>query len=199
MMIIAGVAVILFCATGTAAIMGWIPTSIGGNNNANNGLSAQTDQLPTPTPLPVLPARQTSVHAPVHTLAHAAPAHHVTEADATPPKVWCANCGVIESIHETTTRAQGSGVGAAGGAVVGGLLGNQVGGGHGRDVMTLVGAIGGAVAGNQIESQVKATHSYEIRVRLDDGSSRTVYQSTPPSWRDGDHVKIVDGGLRSNG
>jgi outer membrane lipoprotein SlyB len=196
-MMVAGVAVILFCATGTAAIMGWIPTSIGRNNNADSSVLTKADQLAAPAALPVLPVLPAH-QAPVHTPAHTAPVHPVTVAEAAPVRTWCANCGVIESIHETTTRAQGSGVGAAGGAVVGGLLGNQVGGGHGRDVMTVVGAIGGAVAGNQIEGQVKATHSYEIRVRLDDGSSRTVHQSTPPSWRNGDHVKIVDGGLRSN-
>ena len=36
----------------------------------------------------------------------------------------CQNCGTVESIHETTTRGDGSGLGAAGGAVVGGLLGD---------------------------------------------------------------------------
>ena len=114
-------------------------------------------------------------------------------------KAWCSNCGIVESTREITTRAEGSGVGAAGGAVVGGLLGNQVGGGRGKDLMTVVGAIGGAVAGNQIEGQVKATHSYETTVRLDDGSTRVISDAAQPGWRTGDHVKIVDGVVRSNG
>lgn len=46
-----------------------------------------------------------------------------------------------------------SGAGAVIGAIAGGILGNQVGGGTGRAAATAVGVIGGAVVGNQIESQ----------------------------------------------
>jgi outer membrane lipoprotein SlyB len=187
MIIIAGIAVILFCAVGTAAIMGWIPTSIG--SNANNSTLAQSDQLATP-------ARQAAQTIPRQ--ASAAPVHR-TQTHTEPSRAWCSNCGIVESTREITTRAEGSGVGAAGGAVVGGLLGNQVGGGRGQDIMTVIGAIGGAVAGNQIEGQVKAAHSYEITVRLDDGSTRVINQAAQPGWRMGDHVKIVDGVVRSNG
>ena len=34
MMLIAAVAVVLFCGVGTAAIMGWLPSSIGSNHGA---------------------------------------------------------------------------------------------------------------------------------------------------------------------
>jgi outer membrane lipoprotein SlyB len=174
-MIAAGAALILFCGVGTAAVMGWLPTSIGANTN------------PSVTEPPV----QTASHA----QPHAAP-HRVA---AAPVKLVCSSCGVIESTRVITTRGEGSGVGAAGGAVLGGLLGNQVGGGHGKELMTVAGAIGGAVAGNQIEGQVKATHSQEITVRMDNGTTRTVQQSVASDWRSGDHVKIVDGVVRANG
>ncbi len=191
LMIVAGIAVILFCAAGIAAIMGWIPTSFG--HNADNGVQARSDQL-------VQPATRTADAATRRT----APVRHERAREnsarqTTASGAVCANCGVVESVREITTRAQGSGVGAAGGAVVGGLLGNQVGGGRGKDVMTIVGAIGGAVAGNQIEGRVNATHSYEVIVRLDDGSTRTMHQSTPSGWHAGDRVRIVDGVVRSNG
>jgi uncharacterized protein YcfJ len=39
------------------------------------------------------------------------------------------------------------------GAVVGGLLGNQVGGGNGRKLATIAGVIGGGMLGNQIANQ----------------------------------------------
>jgi outer membrane lipoprotein SlyB len=192
MMITASIAVILLCAAGIAAIMGWIPTSIG--SNANNSALTQSDQLATPAKQ--IPQPRQASATPVHrTKKHTEPSY----ATATPSKALCSNCGVVESTREITTRAEGSGVGAAGGAVVGGLLGNQVGGGRGKDAMTVVGAIGGAVAGNQIEGQVKAARSYEITVRLDDGSTRAIHQTDQPGWRTGDHVKIVDGVLRSNG
>ncbi|MDB5764785.1 MAG: surface antigen family protein [Herminiimonas sp.] len=192
MIITAGIAVVLFCATGTAAIMGWIPASIG--SNAGNSSMAQPDQpAASAGQIPQTMPRQASA-APVHRT-RTEPSH----ATATPVKALCSNCGIVESTREIATRAQGSGVGAAGGAVVGGLLGNQIGGGRGKDVMTVVGAIGGAVAGNQIEGQIKATHSYEITVRLEDGSTRSIQQADQPGWRTGDHVKIVDGAVRSNG
>ena len=118
-------------------------------------------------------------------------------AAAAPAKNWCSNCGNVESVREITQRAQGSGVGAAGGAILGGLLGNQVGGGHGRQLATVAGAVGGAVVGNQVEGNMKATHSYEIRVRLDDGSSRTFHQQNAPGWHTGDRVRVVKGVLHS--
>jgi outer membrane lipoprotein SlyB len=110
---------------------------------------------------------------------------------------WCGTCGNVESVRTITTRAQGSGVGAAGGAILGGLLGNQIGSGHGRQLATVAGAVGGAVVGNQVEGNMKANHSYEIRVRLDDGTLRTFHQQSVPQWRTGDRVRIVKGSLRA--
>jgi outer membrane lipoprotein SlyB len=100
-------------------------------------------------------------------------------------------------VRTVTTRAQGSGVGAAGGAILGGLLGNQVGSGHGRQLATVAGAVGGAVLGNQVEGNMKANTNYEIRVRLDDGTLRTFHQQSAPQWHTGDRVRIVKGALRS--
>jgi outer membrane lipoprotein SlyB len=78
------------------------------------------------------------------------------------------------------------------------VLGNQVGSGSGKQIATVVGAVGGVIAGNEIEKRVKSTRSYEVTVRLDDGSSRVLTQSAAPSWRAGDRVRIVDGALQSN-
>jgi outer membrane lipoprotein SlyB len=110
----------------------------------------------------------------------------------------CTECGVIDSIREVTTKGEGSGLGVVGGAVVGGLLGNQVGAGSGKDVATVVGAVGGAVAGNQIEKSVKSTKSYDITVRFEDGSSRVIHEANPSAWRLGDRVKVINGVIRSN-
>jgi outer membrane lipoprotein SlyB len=111
----------------------------------------------------------------------------------------CANCGVIDSVREVTTKGEGSGLGVVGGAIVGGLLGNQVGAGSGKDVATVAGAVGGAVAGNQIEKSVKSTKSYDITVRFEDGSSRVINEENGAAWRPGDRVKVINGGIRSNG
>jgi len=57
--------------------------------------------------------------------------------------------------------------GSVGGAVVGGPM---------------RGSVGGAVVGNQVEGNMKADTSYEIRVRLDDGTLRTFHQHSVPPW-----------------
>lgn len=169
----AGIAVILFCVAGFAAIMGWIPTSM--------GRPAEVE----------LAAKKTASSGTAK--AKTAPAQVASSA----PVAKCTSCGVIESVREVSAKGEGSGLGAAGGAVVGGLLGHQVGGGSGKQIATVVGAVGGAVAGNEVEKRVKATKSYDITVRLDDGSSRVINEDNPPSWRNGDRVRIVDGAIRA--
>lgn len=195
----ASVAVVLFCTVGAAAILGWIPSPLSGNEPAQ--VAAVAASAPPkasaprvaakPAPAPVRQAQDSS--------RSTSGSNQSTNAVTVPAIAKCAACGVVESVRETSTRGSGSGLGAAGGAVVGGLLGNQVGGGRGQDVMTVVGAVGGAVAGNQIEGRMKTTQGFEINVRLNDGSMRTVQQSTRPEWRAGDQVRIVDGVVRSNG
>lgn len=52
--------------------------------------------------------------------------------------------------------------GTAVGAVVGGLLGNQVGGGNGKKIATVAGAVGGGYAGNQVQGRMQANSTYKI-------------------------------------
>ncbi|MGA0569509.1 glycine zipper 2TM domain-containing protein [Variovorax sp. VNK109] len=105
----------------------------------------------------------------------------VASTQAPAPAAVCASCGVVESVAAVKRAQQPSGVGAVGGAVVGGLLGNQVGGGNGRAAMTVLGAVGGGYAGNAIEKNMKTVTVYQVRVRMDDGSTRTVERSNPVS------------------
>jgi outer membrane lipoprotein SlyB len=188
MLIIASTAVVIFSVVATAAVLGWVPNSFGG--------TAPTDAVAVASPVTAgTPAQHVALKAPPLRMAAAPVTHRQANRERMHHEATlaCWNCGVVESMREVTSGGDGSGLGAAGGAVVGGLLGNQVGGGHGRDAMTVVGAIGGALAGNQIEKQVKTTHSYQTTVRMSDGSSRAMAQATEPVWRNGDHVKIVDG------
>jgi len=189
----AGIAVILFSAAGIAAIMGWIPTSTGtpGNN-------AALEKLTTNTAKPAAVEKRTTNAAKLAApKAQAAPAP-VQMASNAPAKRRCTECGVIESVREIQHRGEGTGLGAVGGAVVGGLLGNQVGSGRGNTAATVVGAVGGVIAGNEIEKRVKTTKGYEITVRFEDGSSRVISAASAPTWRTGDHVKVVDGVIQAN-
>ncbi len=183
---IAGIAVILFSAAGIAAIMGWIPTSMGRTSD-NAGISE-------PAKVSGNAAKPAAPRPAVRAETHSAPVH---TASNTPAPAACHDCGVVESIRVITKKGQGSGLGAVGGAVVGGLIGNQVGSGRGNTAATVIGAVGGAVGGNEIEKRVKADKDYEVTVRLDDGSSRVITEANAPGYRNGDRVKIVDGAIRA--
>jgi outer membrane lipoprotein SlyB len=111
----------------------------------------------------------------------------------------CRECAVIEAVREVEKAGQASGGGAVAGAVVGGVLGHQVGGGRGKDVATVLGAIGGGVAGHQIEKNVRTTKEYQIVVRYEDGTQGLFTQDTPPNWRPGDKVKIINGAIQDRG
>lgn len=112
----------------------------------------------------------------------------VVVAQAPAPKpVVCADCGTVEAV--TAVQRQGEvngvavgnttvGLGTVAGGVVGGLLGNQVGGGSGKTAMTVLGVAGGAFAGNQIEKNMKKVTVYQVRVRMNDGSTRNVEVSS---------------------
>ncbi|MGC1172402.1 glycine zipper 2TM domain-containing protein [Polaromonas sp.] len=112
----------------------------------------------------------------------------VAVAQAPAPKpVVCADCGTVEAVTAVQRQGQVNGVavgnttiglGTVAGGVVGGLLGNQVGGGSGKTAMTVLGAAGGAFAGNQIEKNMKKVTVYQVRVRMNDGSIRTVEVSS---------------------
>ncbi len=115
--------------------------------------------------------------------------------DTQPVANQCANCGVVETVRSFQQKGEGSGLGAVAGGVLGGVLGNQVGKGDGRKAMTVIGAVGGGVAGHEIEKRAKSETLYEVRVRMEDGSLRTITQKSAPA--PGARV-VVDGStLRS--
>ena len=53
--------------------------------------------------------------------------------------------------------------GMAIGAVAGGVLGNQVGGGKGKTLATVAGAVGGGYAGKKIQENQQSKHSHVER------------------------------------
>ena len=97
---------------------------------------------------------------------------------AVPP---CAVCGHVETVRAVQRTQRPSGVGAVAGGVVGGLVGNQIGHGGGRTAATVLGAVGGGFAGNEIEKRTHTVTVYEVGVRMDNGTLRTVEtRSAPP-------------------
>ena len=47
------------------------------------------------------------------------------------------------------------------------------------------------------EKQVRAEKRWEISLRLDDGSQRTLPSDVEPAWRAGDRVRLVDNNLQA--
>ena len=217
---VAAIAVTVFCLVGIGAVMGWIPTSIGGGGIAPAARApeqpiAQADTAGPLAQAPAQPRAQAEVRKPApspvakqtqprpNPVAWAEPPQQVAQ-DAVPPPppvvaAMCRECAVIEAVREVEKAGQASGGGAVAGAVIGGVLGHQVGGGRGKDVATVLGAIGGGVAGHQIEKNVKTTKEYQIIVRYEDGTQGLFTQDTPPNWRPGDKVKIINGAIQDRG
>jgi outer membrane lipoprotein SlyB len=88
-------------------------------------------------------------------------------------KQVCATCGVVLAVTPVQRKGEAGALGTVGGAVVGGVLGHQTGGGSGKTAMTVLGAVGGAMAGREIEKHQRSTTIYDVRVRMDDGSTST--------------------------
>lgn len=67
--------------------------------------------------------------------------------------------------HRRPVNDQHQVLGTTTGAIVGGLLGHQVGGGNGKKVATAVGAIAGGVAGHNIQTNMQRNSTYQTSER----------------------------------
>lgn len=194
----AAISVMLASLTGVAAITGILPNSHGTATPATaveskaEAVAATPQSKSTTTePRSYAPrAAQSSPPQPRKTYA-AAP----TKAAQAP--AICHSCGQVVSVQAIQQAAQPSGIGMVAGAVLGGALGNQVGGGNGRKIATVAGAVGGGYAGNEIEKRSRATTSYQVRVRMEDGEIRSFPYAQQPGWNIGDRVRVVNGQLTS--
>ena len=166
---IAAVSVSIRSGVGVASLTGLVPVSRGQENPL---------QIPSEVIKPLAPAIS----------------HPVTKPATPKPQVLPGQLAVVESVREVKEPGDAKGVGAVAGGVVGGVLGNKL--GKGKGLVTILGAAGGAFAGHQIEQQARADKRWEIGLRLDDGSQRTLSSGTEPAWRAGDRVRIVDDKLQ---
>lgn len=167
---VAAISVTVLSAVGVAALTGMIPASKG----------QQELQLPKELVKPIEPAIS-------HPVPHKPAARKVTS-------VPVGQLAVVESVREVKEPGDAKGVGAVAGGVVGGVVGNKL--GKGKGLVTILGAAGGAFAGHQIEKHARATKHWEIAVRLDDGSQRTLSSDVQPVWHAGDRVRLVNDKLQ---
>ena len=102
---------------------------------------------------------------------------------AYPQASVCTTCGSVEAVTavERPGKPSAISVGSVAGGVIGAALGSQVGRGNGRTLATVLGAVGGGFAGHAIEGQVRKETVYQVGVRMEDGSRRTVESATAPA------------------
>jgi len=108
----------------------------------------------------------------------------------------CQDCGQVQKITYVEEKGSSSGVGAVAGGVLGGVLGHQIGGGTGRTVATVAGAAGGAYVGNKVEQNRNTKSHWAVTIRMDSGATRTFTYTNQPAVKEGERVKLVDGGRR---
>jgi outer membrane lipoprotein SlyB len=205
----AAVAVILVSATGVAAIAGWLPTSRAVSAPPEQSASAvmQSGQIAS------APASTGSAYrAPERVATEARPHHRVERpqpqqasgyrdvdnpyrSTASRAPAYDPNAGEVVAVNAMQTPEPTTGIGAVGGAIAGGLLGTQIGNGRGRTLATIAGAVGGGLAGNGIEHEVRKATSYQVQVRMQDGSYRNFTYASQPQFEPGEHVRVVGDSL----
>jgi outer membrane lipoprotein SlyB len=175
---VAAISVTVLSAVGVAALTGMIPAS----KSQENVL-----ELPREVAKPIEPAISHPARKTVTRRVAPQPLEPAVQLPA-------GQLAVVESVREVTDPGEAKGVGAVAGGVVGGVLGNKL--GKGKGLVTILGAAGGAFAGHQIEKHARGTKHWEVAVRLDDGSQRTLSSETEPVWHAGDRVRLVDNRLQ---
>ncbi|MFL6648688.1 MAG: glycine zipper 2TM domain-containing protein [Sulfurifustaceae bacterium] len=174
-------AVIVLSAVGVGVMTGLIPGVSSQDKPAQ--VASQESQAPVAsTPAP-------AKHTQAKSATHVATAEQARERVTTAPA--CADCGVVESVDTVEVKGQGSGAGAVAGGLAGLVIGNQIGQGKGRTLAKVAGAVGGAYAGNEIEKNMKKTVQYQVAVRMNDGSLRTITLASADGLTAGTRVKVA--------
>jgi hypothetical protein len=106
-----------------------------------------------------------------------------------PHPAACYDCGQVTNVFETEKKGQGSGLGVVAGAIAGGVLGHQIGGGMGKNLATIAGAAGGAFAGNAIEGNVKSSRMWVVSVAYPGGATANYDFAAAPAFKVGDFVR----------
>lgn len=214
----AALSVTAFSAVGIGAMTGLLPSSFGSAPDAapTELVASATPAAPVAAPVEAAPVelppaapKATPKPKPVKVVRKPVEAAPPTQAEIplerpvaeAPKPVPAGILGTVQAVREVKTPAEKSnGVGPIAGGVGGAVLGNMIGKEFGskgfRNIATVLGAAGGAFAGKEIERNVRATSHWEVDVRLDDGTQRTLTSSAQPYWQPGHRVRFVDNALQ---
>lgn len=215
LMTTAAVAVIIASLTAVAAMTGVLPTTKATQGSTDPNVAAQSAAAPagaSSAPLALAAPGQTTQpnQAPAYSAQNVAPPpsparqpayterapsaapHH---AQTQPRPAASAYAGHVTSVTPITTQGRETGIGMIGGAVVGGLLGNQIGHGNGRALATVGGALAGGYGGHVAENYYSRDTQYRVNVRMDNGTNRSFTYKAAPGFQPGERVHIENGTL----
>ncbi|APA66539.1 glycine zipper 2TM domain-containing protein [Janthinobacterium sp. 1_2014MBL_MicDiv] len=168
----AAISVTVLCLVGAASIAGILPNSranapavpadVAAMTPASAAALAAPATAPVPAPLAAPVVAQAAPAPAPAPVVHKRVVHHTQVAQAR-PAYNDSNDGYRETAYREPVRqqqpapapAQPNYVGIGTGAVIGGLIGNQVGGGRGKALATVAGVIGGGMLGNAVQNQVQ--------------------------------------------
>lgn len=155
----AAISATVLCLVGAASIAGILPNSRAMNAPAP-AVTADLAASNLVAPQTVAPVAA-PVAAPVVAQAEPAPVvhkkvvHRVAQARPASRNDDYAYREPVRQQQQAPAPAQPNYVGIGTGAVIGGLIGNQVGGGRGKALATVAGVIGGGFLGNAVQNQVQ--------------------------------------------
>lgn len=175
-------AVIVLSAVGVGVMTGLIPGVASNDRPAPEAIAPTTEPANKQSSVAAKPVTPERVREPIR------------QARAVAPPA-CYDCGVVQSVRSVEVKGEATGVGAVAGGIAGLVIGNQIGDGRGKTLAKVAGAAGGAYAGHQIEKNARKTVQYEIAVRMQDGSYRTIIQPSSDGLSPGVRVRIVNDGV----
>ncbi|EFP65633.1 MAG: glycine zipper 2TM domain-containing protein [Ralstonia sp.] len=214
LMTTAAVAVIIASLTAVAAITGVLPTSKATQGSTDPNVAAQsaaampgastpmalaapgqTTQPAQAAPYPAQNVAPAPVRAREPSYAERAPSGNPSYAQTQPRQSASPYAGHVTSVTPITMQGKETGLGMIGGAVVGGLLGNQIGRGNGRTLATVGGALAGGYGGHVAENYYHRDTEYRVNVRMDNGTTRSFMYKAAPGFQAGERVHIENGTL----
>ena len=174
--------------TATTSPMPLVATTATGQSSATNPTVSGSPQS-----VPVNEAARPVHHVPIPV--HRDPVRYYDAPQQVAAAPVCATCGVIDGYSAVQVQGQNNGIGAVAGTLGGALVGSKIAGRSNHTLGGVIGAVGGGLLGNAIESHERGATAYDVRIRMADGSIRTVRQSTVPNV--GQHVNVEGETLRA--
>jgi uncharacterized protein YcfJ len=148
---VAAVSVTLVSLLGMAAITGVLPSSHGVTSQNSSGSTLESSQNPSVLPTRIESAKADSTQRVLRAepqIQHSRPVQANTQyANNSAAQT---QAPAQQQNSSTKPAAANSAVGIGVGALIGGVLGNQVGSGDGKTLATIAGAIGGGYVGNEV-------------------------------------------------